>query len=135
VRNPRLHGYLSFAGSLLETAAKSLHLSCGSELHIRSAVSSGADYAFICDRSRRAGVLRSSWIDLSIVATAASSSKQSLGGHEDFPRHYPIASASDGGLRRYEPVTQEQIALFRGKFGGLPDKEFRYLRQLSPLVA
>src|SRR6266516_380680 len=32
VRNPRLHGYLSFAGSLLETAAKSLHLSCGSEL-------------------------------------------------------------------------------------------------------
>ena len=33
MRNPRLHGYLSFAGSLLETAAKSLHLSCGSELH------------------------------------------------------------------------------------------------------
>ena len=32
MRNPRLHGYLSFAGSLLETAAKSLHLSCGSEL-------------------------------------------------------------------------------------------------------
>src|SRR6266516_5834849 len=32
VLNPRLHGYLSFAGSLLETAAKSLHLSCGSEL-------------------------------------------------------------------------------------------------------
>ena len=32
MRNPRLHGYLSFAGSLLETAAKSLRLSCGSEL-------------------------------------------------------------------------------------------------------
>ena len=39
MRNPRLHGYLSFAGSLLETAAKSLHLSCGSELRISSALS------------------------------------------------------------------------------------------------
>ena len=53
--------------------------------------------------------------------------KQSLGGHSDFPRHYPGASASAGGLRRYEPENQEQITPFRGKFMAYPTRNFATL--------
>ena len=137
MRNPRLHGYLSFAGSLLETAAKSLRLSCGSELHADS-LFRAAQTIPSSDRSD-AGVLWRSWISLGLSeehhrSHTRSRARQSLRGHEDFPRYYPrtFRKIREGFTDMSRRCTSE--LLHSGASSGLPDKEFRYLRTVHVLL-
>ena len=46
-RSEHLYSHCNFAESMVETVPESLRHSCRSELHVRSPVTSGTDYAFI----------------------------------------------------------------------------------------
>jgi hypothetical protein len=135
VRNPRLHGYLSFAGSLLETAAKSLHLSCGSELHasrsferrrlyVRLIVQTPASCGTHGLRLRAESHRR----DLPI-------SSSRYGVTEDFPRYCPwIFRKIRVGFTDMSRIARNG-SLRSGASCGLPDKEFRYLRTVIVTAA
>ena len=133
MRNPRLHGYLSFAGSLLETAAKSLHLSCGSELHASRSFERRRLYVRLiaqtpacCGTHGLRFRAESHRRDLPI-------SSSRYGVTEDFPRYYPRTfrkiRVGFTDMSRFA----RNGSLRSGASCGLPDKEFRYLRTVHLL--
>ena len=92
----------------------------GRNFDVMRSLSSRSDYAFICGslrRVRRVVALTDFACTRSRQARVATAlqREQSLRGHEDFPRRYPSASASAGGLHRYEPAVVKRITSLLGK--------------------
>jgi hypothetical protein len=137
VRNPRLHGYLSFAGSLLETAAKSLHLSCGSELHAvrsferrRLYVRLIAQMPAFCGTHGLALARRRTTVEIFRSRAVVTGS---LSVAQDFPRYCPwIFRKIRVGFTDMSRIARNG-SLRSGASCGLPDKEFRYLRTVHLL--